>query len=130
MKPGRPLAFGKINNTCFFGLPGNPVSVMVTFYMFVQPALFKMMGQDESNMLRLQVRCLDHLRKRPGRVEFQRGVMSLNDKNLYEVSKTGSQGSGILTSMSEANCFIVLPLDAESIKPGDTVTVIPFASLI
>ena len=130
MKPGRPLAFGKINNACFFGLPGNPVSVMVTFYMFVQPALFKMMGQEAANTLRLQARCLDHLRKRPGRVEFQRGVMSLNDKNLYEVSKTGPQGSGILTSMSEANCFIVLSLDVESTKPGDMVTVIPFTSLI
>ncbi len=130
MKPGRPLAFGKINNACFFGLPGNPVSVMVTFYMFVQPAFFKMMGQDESTVLKLQVQCLDHLRKRPGRVEFQRGVMSLNDQNLYEVSKTGPQGSGILTSMSEANCFIVLPLDAESVKPGDIVTVIPFVSLV
>ena len=63
-------------------------------------------------------------------MEFQRGVMSLNDQNLYEVSKTGPQGSGILTSMSEANCFIVLPLDAESVKPGDIVTVIPFVSLV
>ena len=126
MKPGRPLAFGQINNAFFFGLPGNPVSVMVTFYIFVQAALEKMMGRNVRARLRLQATCLSTLRKRPGRVEYQRGYYEINADNEFQVSKTGAQGSGILRSMSEANCFIYLPMHSGGTEPGDTVEIWPF----
>ena len=111
MKPGRPLTFGKLNDTYFFGLPGNPVSVMVTFYQFVQPALKYLMGEPYSPPTLLKVPCNSKLRKRPGRVEYQRGVLELDEQGHMVVRKTGKQGSGILRSMADANCFIVLPLD-------------------
>lgn len=128
MKPGRPLAFGQINNAFFFGLPGNPVSVMVTFYIFVQAALEKMMGRNVKARLRLQATCLSTLRKRPGRVEYQRGFYEINADNEFQVSKTGAQGSGILRSMSEANCFIYLPMHSGGTEPGDTVEIWPFVN--
>ncbi len=135
MKPGRPLAFGKIRNTWFFGLPGNPVSVMVTFYMFVQPALKKMMGGLHYEPLKINAICSSKLRKRAGRVEYQRGILTQkkNEKLTdidYEVTKTGSQGSGILRSMSEANCFIILPMESSGVEAGDTVQVLPFEAII
>ena len=130
MKPGRPLAFGQIGESWFFGLPGNPVSVMVTFYMFVQPALRKLMGERETNPLLLQARCDSQIRKRAGRTEYQRGVIGRDDAGHLTVSKTGAQGSGILTSMSHGNCFIILPLEAKSIDPGSMVTVLPFSSIM
>ncbi|MEM7304084.1 MAG: gephyrin-like molybdotransferase Glp [Pseudomonadota bacterium] len=130
MKPGRPLAFGKINNAFFFGLPGNPVSVMVTFYIFVQQAIEKMSGREPHKRIRLKVKSNSDLRKRPGRVEFQRGVFNINSDGDYEVKKTGAQGSGILRSMSEANCFIFLPLESEGISKGDMVEIWPFDSFI
>jgi len=132
MKPGRPLAFGKINNAWFFGLPGNPVSVMVTFYMFVQPALTKMMGAEYQPPLMLQATSKTKLRKRPGRVEYQRGVLTPHNDDVtsYEVIKTGEQGSGILRSMSDANCFIILPMESSGVEVGDAVQVLPFSSII
>lgn len=130
MKPGRPLAFGRIGNAWFFGLPGNPVSVMVTFYMFVQPALRRLMGEFETHPLLLQARCESKLRKKAGRTEYQRGVLGYDDTGRLTVNKTGAQGSGILTSMSHANCFIILPLESESIAPGSEVTVLPFAAVM
>lgn len=130
MKPGRPLAFGRIQDAWFFGLPGNPVSVMVTFYMFVQPALRQLMGEHETHHLLLHARSESRLRKKAGRTEYQRGVLGYDDKGRLTVSKTGSQGSGILTSMSHANCFIILPLESESIEPGCEVTVLPFAAVM
>lgn len=126
MKPGRPLTFGKINDAYFFGLPGNPVSVMVTFYQFVQPALKYMMGNQHLNALTIKVSCESKLRKRPGRVEYQRGILSKNDQGELTVRKTGAQGSGILKSMSSANCFIVLPLENSGVQPGEWVDVQPF----
>ena len=126
MKPGRPLTFGKINNAYFFGLPGNPVSVMVTFYQFVQPALKYMMGNQHLNEFTIKVKCESKLRKRPGRVEYQRGILSKNETGELTVRKTGAQGSGILKSMSSANCFIVLPLENTGLEPGDWVDVQPF----
>ena len=123
MKPGRPLTFGKINQAYFFGLPGNPVSVMVTFYQFVQPALKYMMGNQYLDTFTIKVPCESKLRKRPGRVEYQRGILSKNENGELTVRKTGAQGSGILKSMSSANCFIVLPLDSDGIQAGDWVDV-------
>ncbi len=130
MKPGRPLAFGKIKNAWFFGLPGNPVSVMVTFYMFVQPALTKMMGSEYHEPLIINATCKTKLRKRPGRVEFQRGILKHVNNGDYEVHKTGAQGSGILRSMSDANCFIILPMDSAGIETNDIVKVLPFETIV
>lgn len=131
VKPGRPLLFGKIKHSLYFGLPGNPVSVMVVFYALVQPALRKLMGENPlSPPLMLQAHCQSHLRKRPGRTEYQRGLLTRTTQGEYQVSKTGAQGSGILTSMSRANCFIVLPVESDAIKPGELVPVIPFSGLI
>lgn len=135
MKPGRPLAFGKIKDAWFFGLPGNPVSVMVTFYMFVQPALKKMMGSAYHEPLIINATSNTQLRKRPGRIEYQRGVLTRiehSDPTVcnYEVIKTGAQGSGILRSMSNANCFIILPTDSSSVEIGDSVQVLPFETIV
>ncbi|MBL1275202.1 MAG: molybdopterin molybdotransferase MoeA [Ectothiorhodospiraceae bacterium] len=130
MKPGRPLAFGQVNNCLLFGLPGNPVSAMVTFYQFVQPAILGMMGIAEVLPKFLQLKTKNKLRKRPGRLEFQRGVISTATTGEMVVESTGAQGSGILSSMSEANCFIELPLECSSVEAGDTVKVQPFAGLI
>lgn len=130
MKPGRPLAFGHIKNTTFFGLPGNPVSVMVTFYQFVQPALRHMMGETVTQPITVQAICQSRLRKKPGRFEFQRGVLSQDSQGRLIVHKTGAQGSGVLTSMSHANCFILLPVEASTVEPGTTVDVQPFYGLI
>jgi len=129
MKPGRPLAFGRVGNAWFFGLPGNPVSVMVTFHLFVRPALYRLSGQTDPTPFTLRVPCQSRLKKRPGRVEYQRAVLEPGQNCDYQVRKTGPQGSGILTSMSLANCFIVLPLESEGVQPGDVVTVMPFCEL-
>ncbi len=130
VKPGRPLAFGRIGDTAYFGLPGNPVSVMVTFYVLVQPALKAMMGEThQAAALRLRARSLDKLRKRPGRVEFQRGILERGEDGEYNVRKTGAQGSGILSSMTAANCLIILGTEEKEIAPGAAVEVIPFDSL-
>ena len=129
MKPGRPLAFGKVDGALFFGLPGNPVSVMVTFYQFVQPALRRMMGEPATAPARFRVRCVSRLRKRPGRVEFQRGMLGYDDAGRLVVQSTGGQGSGILSSMHEADCFIVLPLESGGVEPGSEVDVEPFAGI-
>ena len=130
MKPGRPLAFGKVKDAYFFGLPGNPVSVMVTFYIFVQAAIEKMMGYEPKQRIQIQATSNSDLRKRPGRVEYQRGTYHLNDNNEYVVERTGEQGSGILRSMSEANCFIFLPMESSGISKGDTVEIWPFDSFV
>jgi molybdopterin molybdotransferase len=124
MRPGRPMAFGRIGNTHFFGLPGNPVAVMVTFYQFVRGALLSMMGRrGESALPLLRVPCLNQLRKRPGRTEYQRGVMVQDKDGNWAVRVTSAQGSGILRSMSEANCFVVLHHDQGAVNPGDLVSV-------
>ncbi|MDM8559027.1 gephyrin-like molybdotransferase Glp [Candidatus Parabeggiatoa sp. HSG14] len=130
MKPGKPLTFGKIQNAVFFGLPGNPVSAMVTFYQFVQPALHRMMGQNKTTPTRFTVPCLSPLKKHPGRVEFQRGILETNEQGNLAVRSTGQQGSGILSSMSQANCFIILPRDCGFVTTGSEVLVEPFEGLI
>ena len=130
MKPGRPLAFGRLGNALFFGLPGNPVSVMVTFYQFVQPALQSLMGMLPPLQLRLRARTTRDLHKRPGRLEYQRGVLSQLPDGSLEVRATGGQGSGILSSMSHANCFIVLALETGNVPAGSLVEVEPFIGLV
>ena len=126
MKPGRPLAFGKIDRTWFFGLPGNPVSVMVTFDKFVKPALQRLKGEKQATPLRLNARISNPIRKRPGRLEFQRGILTFDSNGEAVVESTGNQSSGVLTSMSRANCYIVLPLLSGNMEAGTTVTVEPF----
>ena len=124
MKPGRPLAYGKIGKAHFFGLPGNPVSVMVTFYQFVRDALLKLSGRDPIAPLpAFRVPCTSSLKKAPGRTEFQRGVLTQDATGNWSVRVTGEQGSGILRSMSEANCFIILPQAQGSIAAGTVVEV-------
>ncbi len=124
MKPGRPLAYGRIGGAHFFGLPGNPVSVMVTFYQFVREALLKLMGCDPVPPVpSFKAICTTPLRKSPGRTEFQRGILSQGADGNWMVRVTGEQGSGILRSMSEANCFIILPQAQGSVAAGATVDV-------
>lgn len=130
MKPGRPLTFGRFNDTLFFGLPGNPVAVMVTFYQFVKPAIEYLASGATQTSLTLPARCESSIRKIPGRYEFVRGVFGQSADGQLTVHKTGQQGSGILTSMSEANCFILLDEDRANITPGEAVRIQPFDSLI
>jgi molybdopterin molybdotransferase len=114
----------------FFGLPGNPVSTMVTFYQFVKPALLQMMGQRESQPTSLWVPCTSRLTKVPGRLEYQRGILTQDPRGLLSVATTGSQESHILTSMSRSSCFIILPAECAGVEPGESVEVQPFAGLI
>jgi molybdopterin molybdotransferase len=131
MKPGRPVTFGHIRDAVFFGLPGNPVSVMVTYFQFVRPALLKMSGETGSlGPLTLRARATSALRKRHGRYEFQRGVLEQPAPGEFTVRSAGAQGSGILRSMSEANCFILLDPDHTSVEIGEEVEVQPFQNLI
>ncbi|MEJ2435148.1 MAG: molybdopterin molybdotransferase MoeA, partial [Pseudolabrys sp.] len=130
MKPGKPLAFGRVGRAWFFGLPGNPVSVMATFYELVLPGLRRLMGQRETAPMSLTVPCADALKKRPGRVDFQRGILSRDADGQLIVRTTGDQGSHILSSMSRANCFIVLPRDWGNVEPGTPVEVQPFEGLL
>ena len=126
MKPGRPVAFGRVGNAAFFGLPGNPVSVMTTFYLFVLPAIQYLSGQRDYTPLTFDVVCSCDLKKRPGRFECQRGILSFGPDGQLTVRTIGKQGSGILTSMSRANCLILLDEKCAGINAGDTVTVQPF----
>ena len=130
MRPGRPLAFGEINGARFFGLPGNPVSVMATFYLFVREALQRLSGETPNPPLMLKLPVTDRLRKRIGRTDFQRAVLSRDANGNLQVTSTGGQGSGILRSMSSADCFIILPEDSTGAEPGDLVDVQPFAGMI
>jgi len=131
VRPGRPLAFGLLGDRVFFGLPGNPVAVMVTFYQFVQPALLAMMGVTSPPPLPLlEARCPLPLRKKPGRVEYYRAVLARNAGGELEVRPTGKTGSGLLHTMHDANCLIVLPEDAESMPAGSAVPVQPFFGMV
>ena len=123
MKPGKPFAFGKLPNSVFFGLPGNPVSALVTFHQLGIVALTKMQNADSLKRTNLQVKCVSDLNKSTGRLDFQRGVLSVNEQGENVVESTGSQGSGILSSLARANCFIVLPSEQGKVKAGEMVTV-------
>lgn len=129
MKPGRPLTFGHIGDTVFFGLPGNPVSVMATFTLFVRPAIMKIRGEEPEVLLRLRA-ITDHaIAKHRGRTDFQRGVFRQDPGGEIRVATTGLQGSHVLSSMSKANCFIVLPSDWGDVAEGTEVEILPFDRL-
>ncbi|ELA8077737.1 bifunctional molybdopterin-guanine dinucleotide biosynthesis adaptor protein MobB/molybdopterin molybdotransferase MoeA [Vibrio alginolyticus] len=130
MRPGRPLAFGQINNKPFFGLPGNPVAVMVSFINFVEPALRKMQGEQGWKPLKVNAIATENLRSRQGRTEFSRGVYELDETGRLTVRTTGKQGSGILRSMSEANCLIEISPAIDTVKAGESVTIIPLQGRI
>ncbi|HCE2143228.1 bifunctional molybdopterin-guanine dinucleotide biosynthesis adaptor protein MobB/molybdopterin molybdotransferase MoeA [Vibrio parahaemolyticus] len=130
MRPGRPLAFGQINNKPFFGLPGNPVAVMVSFINFVEPALRKMQGEQGWKPLKVNAIATENLRSRQGRTEFSRGIYELDDTGRLTVRTTGKQGSGILRSMSEANCLIEISPTIDTVKAGESVTIIPLQGRI
>jgi molybdopterin molybdotransferase len=124
MKPGRPLAYGRIGGAQFFGLPGNPVSVMVTFYEFVRDALLVLQGRgDVAPMPMFKATLAAPIRKMPGRTEFQRAVLARDGAGGWQVRTTGDQGSGILSSMSRANCFVVLSADTGNLDAGAQVDV-------
>ncbi|RFP25920.1 molybdenum cofactor guanylyltransferase [Duganella sp. BJB488] len=133
MRPGRPLAFGQIRTEAgsawLFGLPGNPVAVMVSFYLFARPALLRMMGA-QSTLPMMQARCTEAIRKRPGRTEYQRGIVSAGAGGEPQVRLTGAQGSGILRSMTEANCIVVLREAQASVAAGEMVDVLLFDGLV
>ncbi|HGS4619350.1 TPA: bifunctional molybdopterin-guanine dinucleotide biosynthesis adaptor protein MobB/molybdopterin molybdotransferase MoeA [Vibrio cholerae] len=130
MRPGRPLAFGQISGKPFFGLPGNPVAVMVSFINFVEPALRKMQGEQGWQPLKVNAIALEDLRSRQGRTEFSRGVYAFNAHGQLTVRTTGKQGSGILRSMSEANCLIEIAPAIDTVKVGESVTIIPLQGRI
>ena len=133
MRPGRPLAFGRIaangRSAFLFGLPGNPVAVLVSFYFFAREALLRMMGAD-APLEPVRARSAAPIRKKPGRTEYQRGILARGADGQPEVRITGAQGSGILRSMSEANCMVVLHDEQGNVQPGDMVDVILFEGLI
>jgi molybdopterin molybdotransferase len=130
MRPGRPMAFGRIGNAFLFGLPGNPVAVMVTFYQFVRDALLHLSGRtDEYAIPLLKVAASQALRKVPGRTEYQRGIL-FKEGNEWKVRTSGQQGSGVLRSMSEANCFIVLEHARGKVDAGELVQVQLFEGLV
>jgi molybdopterin molybdotransferase len=134
MRPGRPMAIGRIASAghaaLLFGLPGNPVAVMVTFYALVRDALLAMSGATLAPLLTLRAASLEPIRKRPGRTEYQRAVVTRAGDGRWQVRTTGSQGSGILRSMSEANGLVVLGHDQGDVAPGDELDVLPFDALI
>ena len=134
MRPGRPMAIGQIrssgHNAILFGLPGNPVAVMVTFYAFVRNALLAMSGATPQTLPMLRAASDKAIRKKPGRTEYQRGVVSRGDDGSWRVAITGSQGSGILRSMSEANGLVVLHHEQGNVAAGELVDVLPFDGLI
>ena len=141
VRPGRPLAFGLLNSNhdgrhtdsrvVFFGLPGNPVAVMVTFYQFVQPALLKMMGSHAPPPVPLlDARCPDALRKKPGRVEYYRAVLDRDADGVLQVRPTGKPGSGLLHTMNDANCLIVLAEELCDVPANSVVQVQPFFAMV
>ena len=137
MRPGRPMAFGILKpvdassrKTLFFGLPGNPVAVMVTFYQFVRSALLQLNGASQTEPQMTQAIAQAPIRKKPGRTEFQRAIVGRGPDGKPMVKLTGSQGAGILRSMSEANCFVILPHDQGNVAAGDWVDVALFDGLL
>ncbi len=138
MRPGRPMAIGRIGarsddrgrHAILFGLPGNPVAVMVTFYAFVRDALLAMSGAKVEPLPMLQAASSVAIRKKPGRTEYQRGIVSRAADGRWQVAITGSQGSGILRSMSIANGLVVLHHEQGNVAAGDLVDVLPFDGLV
>jgi molybdopterin molybdotransferase len=130
MRPGRPMAVGRIGKSVLFGLPGNPVAVMVTFLAFVRPALLRMMGSNASAPVLLRAKSVEALRKKAGRTEYQRGFVSTAPDGRLQVSAAGNQGSGVLRSMVEANGLIVLHHHQGNVEAGEEVDVMMFEGVI
>jgi molybdopterin molybdotransferase len=139
MRPGRPLAFGRVwsggrpgagRPALFFGLPGNPVAVMVTFYQIVRDVLVAMSGAAPQPAPVVPATSTRAIRKRAGRTEYQRGIATRDTRGQWHVVPTGSQSSGVLSSMSEANCFIVLGHEQADVDAGDPVNIMLFDGLI
>lgn len=130
MRPGRPMALGTVGQAVLFGLPGNPVAVMVTFYAFVRDALLRMAGASPRPLPIVRARCLTPVRKKPGRTEYQRGVLSTTQDGDLAVTIMGNQGSGVLRSMSEGDALIVLGHNDASVAAGDWVKVLVFEGLV
>ena len=136
MRPGRPMAFGRIRDdssgskqAMLFGLPGNPVAVMASFYFFARDALAIMAGGTPHPLLTMRVPCAEAIRKKPGRTEYQRGIVSTDEQGQQSVRLTGAQGSGVLSSMSAANCMVVLHHEQDSVVAGELVDVLLFDGL-
>lgn len=131
IKPGKPFAFGKLSDSWFCGLPGNPVSAALTFYQLVQPLLAKLSGSTGATQApRLRVRAASRLKKSPGRLDFQRGILQRDANGELTVSTTGHQGSHIFSSFSQGNCFIVLERERGHVEAGEWVEVEPFNHLL
>ncbi|MCW7551961.1 molybdopterin molybdotransferase MoeA [Endozoicomonas gorgoniicola] len=130
IKPGKPFAFGRLPDSWFIGLPGNPVSATITFQQLATPALLHLMGTRAAGLQTIQAVCKTPLKKRPGRREFQRGILSTGADGQMEVVTTGSQGSGVMRSMSLANCYIVLSEQQGDVAEGEQVTVQLFTHLL
>jgi molybdopterin molybdotransferase len=129
MRPGRPMAFGRVGDAMLFGLPGNPVAVMVTFYQFVRDALLHLSGRNDDYAIPLlHATAAQNIRKVPGRTEYQRGIL-FRENAEWKAKTTGQQGSGVLRSMSEANCFIVLEHERGKVAAGEPVSVQLFEGL-
>ena len=130
MRPGRPMAVGRIGESVLFGLPGNPVAVMVTFLAFVRPALLRMMGARAEAPFYLKARSAEAMRKKPGRTEYQRGIVTRTPDGGLEVRITGNQGSGVLSSMVQANGLVVLHHGQGNVAAGDQVDVMMFEGAV
>ncbi|MDO4698572.1 MAG: molybdopterin molybdotransferase MoeA [Pasteurellaceae bacterium] len=134
MKPGKPFAFGKLQNAYFFGLPGNPVSALVTFYQLVQPALMKLAGQNENRVVNfspiLTAKAVEPLKKAVGRQDFQRGYFYTNEQGELVVQTVGQQGSHIFSAFHQSNCFIVLEQERGNVAAGESVIIQPFNFLL
>ena len=131
IKPGKPFAFGKLDNAWFCGLPGNPVSALVTFYQLVQPLIAKLQGQKHwKNPPHLQAVAATNLKKAPGRLDFQRGFYQVNAQGQIEVQPVGFQGSHLFSAFVKSNCFIVLEQERGNVAAGETVTIEPFNHLL
>lgn len=128
IKPGKPLAFGKIGGCYFFGLPGNPVAVTTTFDIIVKSALVQLAGGKSENPFEFKAICTEIIKKSRGRQEYQRGILSQREDGQFQVLPMNRQGSHILSSASRANCYIVLPADCEGLQKGEAVTVILFST--
>ena len=130
IKPGKPFAFGSLTNSIFFGLPGNPVSATVTFHQLTVPAIKKLSGANAVDNLQFNAITTHRVKKRAGRLDFQRGIASVTDEGKLTVTPLGQQGSGVLSSLSKANCYLVLPQEHEGCEAGCTVKIELFDSLL
>lgn len=130
IKPGKPFAFGTLPNSVFFGLPGNPVSAVVTFHQLTVPALRYISGGNNIANTQLKATTTHDIKKKAGRMDFQRGIMAVNEQGNLQVTPMPAQGSGILSSISRANCYIILEQENQGHQAGESVKVELFDSII